>query len=727
MKDLILNNIQSALGTESKPVWTEYDEQALDYMLKDFDFRSAYPDMTYNQFKDYVYETMHELAARDIIESTFGYESFEKGGTLFYQKGVTGNGVPSGVDYVDLTGTEYFDLVNKITGKDTSRRAVRGREEISNLANTQGKVIRVYKNGQIEYLGKGWNTSVGSGKNFTKDKPNILKQLGNFGENKAQLIHNIVSDAVANDSSLLDQYFPKKEEPAKQESVKQDPIEEQPVSKPDVTKPDVTKEEPVKKEEKPSRRQPKYKPETYVTIEKEFNSLSPIKRLYYQKAYLMDKMQTAKGDAYIKFHKKMMEELNKFTDQQIKEALLEIIGYKKQNVPKIGEVYDLDVDVGNNIGTVTYRYFPGNNRLIPFKKGTSQLLEGDGFYTDDLLERTLFQNENRRNTNVAKNKVPSNKNGGLVLYQTGAEIAKLKTKTQTDTTTRNTQIDSSGVKSDTAKVVTDKPGNRDNNKVDKSFWDDPDKLYFASAVADALSIISPEPISAGVAAIGSQGLDERARYLLRQKKGESYGINDFLYSAANAGANIASIVPIVGDVALLPRVFKKLKDIVTNRNVIIGAITATGLYNASDATYISDTLNNAVKKYQNDPSEFFRDPEVANILLNLGQVIMGISNKAKNFVKLDPIDKSKKGLTYTQRAEEQFGLTRSPSQNVKPKPQPQPKAKLEDKGPGFWSKLSDNISNIAKNTVIGAGRLYDATTTAFNQGRNINKIQKNNP
>jgi hypothetical protein len=212
-------------------------------------------------------------------------------------------------------------------------------------------------------------------------------------------------------------------------------------------------------------------------------------------------------------------------------------------------------------------------------------------------------------------KVPSNKNGGLVLYQTGAEIAKLKPKTQTDTTTRNTQIDSSGVKSDTAKVVTDKPGNRDNNKVDKSFWDDPDKLYFASAVADALSIISPEPISAGVAAIGSQGLDERARYLLRQKKGESYGINDFLYSAANAGANIASIVPIVGDVALLPRVFKKLKDIVTNRNVIIGAITATGLYNASDATYISDTLNNAVKKYQNDPSEFFRDPEVANILL----------------------------------------------------------------------------------------------------------------
>lgn len=629
MENLILNTIQAIIGTEPKPVWTEIDEKAFDAFLESIDFKRHNPDISYNQFKDYAYDLISEEIIEDIIVSGFKPETFEKGGILYYQKGITGSGVPSSKeDYVDLTGLQYLELVNKITGHDRSRRAERGREEISNLSRTNKPIIRLYKNGRIEYLGGKWNTGAGTGKNFV-DKPGLFKRLINEGENKAQAIHEMVSNAIIRDNSILDDYFSKKQDDNENSttyninypSTQTTDCSDGKQKYPEFPNECLTQEEYNKRKasiqanqtsddknnEKSNNKSGTVKSglsSYYSKIKDEFRKLSPVKKMLYQKLYINQGGNKFKSKEYINFHNQVIKELSNISDQEAKERLLRMVGYSERMfLPKgaypikdIRALSDQDLsalginreDLKNkkdedvmvlervpfmelNKEGKTIRYFPIGNRYYIFDPKDKKPFEGGrGVYTDEMLEETVFENDKRRNKILLK------KNGGILKFQTGAMLRSLTKKSEpsTDNSASNNKKQSTN-------------NNKSHIDLDAALLND-----VAAAGASLASVLLPS-VAGTAADLAAMGFGIAGRY----NRGESllsaiFDRDTFI----DAATTLAGLFPGVGEVAGIGNAIRKLGKV---RHAIGPTIAAAGVYMGlkdGDVEKITNSFNKLIDK-----------------------------------------------------------------------------------------------------------------------------------
>lgn len=172
-----------------------------------------------------------------------------------------------------------------------------------------------------------------------------------------------------------------------------------------------------------------------------------------------------------------------------------------------------------------------------------------------------------------------------------------------------------------------KDTNSANSQFDNSIWDNSENATLTSAVLDLISIADPEPFSAVGIAAAAQALDERARYLERERKGESYSLGDAGYSVLSTLGTIASAVPILGDAGLATRVASKLPvlaKLAKNKKLLKTAVTGLAVGVAgSQIEGMVESISQLINDWEQseNKSEFLTKPHTLQTLGNVVQLL----------------------------------------------------------------------------------------------------------
>lgn len=153
------------------------------------------------------------------------------------------------------------------------------------------------------------------------------------------------------------------------------------------------------------------------------------------------------------------------------------------------------------------------------------------------------------------------------------------------------------------------------------------------------SIVSPEPISAGGMAIGSQIAVNRARRL----RGESAGIGTH---ALETTGTLLSAVPLVGDYAKASSALKTIGRILKSpatKKVLTG-VGAAGVGLGGEQAL--NSMNEIYQKYEKEgltslgKDDLRKAMEAARLLMNATQVAKGVSRTVKEKVTIPSIEKT---------------------------------------------------------------------------------------
>lgn len=194
MNKIVLNYIQEELGSEPKDFWSNTDEKKLDKWIdvEHLD-KNIFPDLSYNQIKEIVFETMYQEAEKDVLSQV---EELVEGVVPMYDDGGT---TPKSKI---LSGDEMLSLLSKQVGDD--RKKIKGFTVINDLVKNNPKTtFTVSSDGKIVINDPiDWEAGLGDGSQ-SEDKPSIFKRLFTAGENKAQSLYNAASEYIKKDKELF--------------------------------------------------------------------------------------------------------------------------------------------------------------------------------------------------------------------------------------------------------------------------------------------------------------------------------------------------------------------------------------------------------------------------------------------------------------------------------------------------------------------------------------------